>query len=71
MEEDELRASLAELARIHKTPKALLKAVLERHPKAKKKDVAHEAYRLMIEAADSEEAPALQDVAISLRSSTD
>jgi len=69
MDRDELRASLAQLARIHKSPKALLKAVLDRHPKAKKKDVAHEAYRLMIEASDSVEAPALQDVAISLRTS--
>jgi hypothetical protein len=69
MDRDELRASLAHLARIHKSPKALLKAVLDRHPKAKKKDVAHEAYRLMIEASDSVEALPLQDVAISLRTS--
>lgn len=64
---DELGRSLVLLARLHKSPKSLLAAVLDKHPKAKKKDVAHAAYRLMIEAADSDAAPALQDVAITLR----
>jgi hypothetical protein len=64
---DELGRSLVQLARRHKSPRALLAAVLDKHPKARKKDVAHAAYRLMIEAADSDAAPALQDVAITLR----
>jgi len=63
--------TLARLAKLHKTPKELQKAVLEAHPKAKKKDVAHAAFALMIEMADSPEAAALQDVAIGLRSAAD
>ncbi len=57
---EQLGRSLVQLARVHKSPRALLAAVLDRHPRAKKKDVAHAAYRLMIEAADSDAAPALQ-----------
>ena len=64
---DDIESTLVKLARIHKSPKSLLKAVLDAHPKARKKDVAHAAYRLMIAASDSDAAPLLQDVAITLR----
>lgn len=66
-ETDEIGTTLARLARIHKSPKSLLKAVLEEHPKAKKKDVARAAFRQMIDQADGDGAATLQEVGITAR----
>lgn len=68
-EDDDIGLTLRRLARTARTPKQLLKEALERHPEAKKKDVAHAAFRLMIETADQDpdEAIVLQGVGLSAR----
>jgi hypothetical protein len=66
-----LTETLVRLARVHKSPKALLRAILETHPAPRKKDVSHAAFRLMIEAADDEAAPSYQEVGLALRGRLD
>ncbi|MDB5539371.1 MAG: hypothetical protein JWQ89_1098 [Devosia sp.] len=66
---DEIGNTLRELARTARTPKQLLKETLMRHPKAKKKAIAHAAFLAMIDAAgtDARQADALQEVALNTR----
>jgi hypothetical protein len=68
-EDEDIGTTLRRLARTSRSPKQLLKATLEHHPDAKKKDIAHAAFRLMIETADQdpEEAVILQDVGLAAR----
>ena len=56
----DLDPSLLELAQPVIKPKALLKAVKDRHPKAKNKDIVHAAFRSLIAVADGD--PAKADV---------
>jgi hypothetical protein len=66
---DDIGKTLRELALTARTPKALLKETLARHPKVKKKAIAHAAFMAMIDSAntDPRQAQALQDVALSTR----
>ncbi len=63
--------TLMRLSGIHKTPKSLMKAVVDRHPKAKKKDIARAAFRVMIEQSDGEAAATFQEIGINGRTAVD
>ncbi|OEO30435.1 hypothetical protein VW23_021250 [Devosia insulae DS-56] len=71
--QSDIGATLRRLAQTSHTPKQLLRATLERHPGAKKKDIAHAAFRLMIETAERapDRAVVLHEVALSTRAVED
>ena len=65
----DLDRSLLELAQTGIKPKALLKAVKHRHPKAKNEDIVHAAFWSLIAVADGDppKADILQNSAIAER----
>jgi hypothetical protein len=69
---NELEGSLVDLARPDMKPKELLKAMRERHPKARKKEIVLAAFSSLIRVADEypEKARVLQNFALTERRDT-
>jgi hypothetical protein len=68
-EENALQLSLLELVGPNRTPEALMKAIRQRYPNLKKKEIVHAAFAAIIAIADNdfERALALQRFAIGQR----